>query len=59
MNKPEIYLGDGAYLTGDGRHLILSTGSHSPDEWDSVIFLDDDVSRKLYEYLHNMYNGKT
>jgi hypothetical protein len=51
----EMYLGDGAYLTGDGFHLILSTNSHKPSEWDQVVYLDSSVQKNLYRYLHSVY----
>ena len=59
MDKPELYLGDGAYLTGDGCHLILSTGSHKPAEWHNVVYMDDSVAEELYKYLHSIYKTQT
>ena len=55
FKPPEIYLGDSVYLTGDGMHLILSTNSHKPEDWDQVIYLDDNVERGLYNYLKSIY----
>jgi hypothetical protein len=52
---PEMYLGDGVYLTGDGFHVILSTGSHRPPEWQQVVYLDSSVQKNLYRYLHSIY----
>ena len=48
---PDTYLGDGVYATNDGYHLILSTGSHKPSEWQSVIYLDTRVISALLNVL--------
>jgi hypothetical protein len=55
---PEMYLGDGVYLTGDGFHLILSAGSHKPSEWEQVVYLDSVVQKNLYCYLQSVYEEK-
>ena len=56
---PEAHLGDGVYLTGDGYHLILSTGSHRPSEWDNVVYMDSGVQRNLYNQLKEIYGDDT
>lgn len=59
MENPEIYLGDGVYLTADGHHFRLSTGSHRPSDWQSIVYMDDAVAKKLYEYFHSIYGPET
>jgi hypothetical protein len=56
---PQAYLGDGVYLTGDGFHLILSTGSHKPEEWDNVVYLDDSVAKNLLNQLKLIHGDNT
>jgi hypothetical protein len=51
---PELYLGDGVYLTGDGYHLILTTGSHKLSECDNIVYLDKQAQDNLIHYFKSI-----
>ena len=49
------YIGDGVYVSFDGYHLILKTGS--PTAPDNVIYLDVHVRSLLRELLESFKEG--
>jgi hypothetical protein len=55
MKIPDSYLGDGVYLTSDGVSAILSTGSHKPEEWNNVVYMEEEVMHNLFNKLKEVY----
>jgi len=53
MSQQWEYLGDGVYVTFDGFHIVLATGSHvNPD---NIVHLDPDVMVAFTRFVKRLH----